>query len=209
MRAPADDDRRSDPHEREVVAARQRGDVSRRCFAGILLAQLRPHEHESHLLAVVNLERAPRGDGHERLRAPAVHRERRALGDVPKRAERVEQRVCLFRALSVSRSRMRRRRSRRGRILGRARLRIRLIPTTTASSRGARGGLRRGSLPRGRHRVLRRPRGARWVRAPLRASRPRVEVSDARHRGGHRKAAAAKSGGGARHAAVFRSSHVR
>ena len=157
VRAPADDDRRADPDEREVVAARQRGDVR-----AALAAKLRPHQFQSHLLAVVNLERPPRGDGHERLRAPAVHRERRALGDVPERAERVEKRVSL-RARSVSRSRLGPRRSRRGRLLGRARLRIRLVPTTTASSRGTRGGLaRRGSLLRGRHRVLRRPRSARW-----------------------------------------------
>ena len=81
VRAPADDDRRADPDEREVVAARQRGDVR-----AALAAKLRPHQFQSHLLAVVNLERPPRGDGHERLRAPAVHRERRALGDVPERA---------------------------------------------------------------------------------------------------------------------------
>ena len=74
------------PHRREREVAlpnRERDDLA---------VELRAHEREAELVAVVDLPRAPRGDGDEGLGAAALRRERDVLGDVPERAERVEQR---------------------------------------------------------------------------------------------------------------------
>jgi len=91
------------PHrrEREVVPNRERDDLA---------VELRAHEREAKLVAVVDLPRSPRGDGDEGLGAAALRRERDVLGDVPERAERVEER-------GGGRRRRRRRRHRGGRIV--------------------------------------------------------------------------------------------
>ena len=60
------------PHrrEREVVPNRERDDLA---------VELRAHEREAKLVAVVDLPRAPRGDGDEGLGAAALRRAAAAI----------------------------------------------------------------------------------------------------------------------------------